>query len=582
MDKSTQKLIRGEFLKIMLNNMLLMISISVCGLIDNLFIGRMLGKNALAAVGFFSPVAVAVGFSYVIILGTQTLTGNFVGAGKTKEVRQLFVSSFIVLTLLSGVLSVLCLVFNTELAHILGADGKAFRLLCDYTKGYAPGIVPQVLTAMLMALCPFNNDLKRSYFSIGAMIAGNLIGDALFIMPLGLFGIGLASTVSSTASFLVLLPGFFRKNRLFRFSLNDSLNLNLVVEAAKRGLPSLMLSFGVIIKNYCFNYSLNNYIGADGVAVAGIMATVSALTGAVPAGCYNSYSALAGICWGEEDRESLTGLTRIALRYGMLFCAATTALIMVLSFPLARLFIPDDGSVQALASRMFIITFTYLVPNVIYNIFLQAYRAQNRMKLVNIMSFAETAMIGLFTLFAVKPLGADAAWISNTVIDVLCIVIVLISVVVYKKTIDLSLPALLKLPDSFGAKENEYLTFSATSINDVTDISERVTEFCLGHNYSNIISNRVGLCIEEMAGNVISHGFATKKKCYADIRIVSKSEELTVRIRDNCREFDPRKRAETYDADHPEKNIGIRLSVKAARQIDYYNNAGVNTLIMKF
>ena len=49
-----------------------------------------------------------------------------------------------------------------------------------------------------------------------------------------------------------------------------------------------MLTCGVIIKNFCFNYSLNNFIGADGVAVAGIMATVSAITGAVPAAGTNT------------------------------------------------------------------------------------------------------------------------------------------------------------------------------------------------------------------------------------------------------------------------------------------------------
>lgn len=580
--RSRKKLIKGAFCRLMINNMLLVVTICACGLIDNLFIGRVLGKDALAAVSFFSPVAVAIGICYVLILGTQVLTGNLVGKGEIKKVNRLFAGVFVVLATVFTVFSVCCIVFDRGLASLLGADGKPLDLLCAYIKGYAPGILPQVLASMLMALCPFNNEIKRSYCAIGAMVAGNVLGDWLLIESSGIFGVGLASTISSLAALLVLLPGFCKKDKLFSFRFREGIDFRLVVKAAARGLPSLMLTIGVIIKNYCFNYSLNHYVGAAGVAVAGIMATVSAMTGAVPSGCSNAYSALAGIYFGEEDRESLIDLTRIAMRIGTVSCAAVTGLIMAFSSPLSRVFVPDDSSVQALAQRMFLLTFTYLVPNVIFNILLQAYRAQSRMLLVNIMSFAETTVIGLFSLFAIRSFGADAAWISNFVVDVLCIIVVLISVICYHKRFDLSVPALLKLPDDFGAKENEYLTFSAVCMNDVTQASEKVIEFCLKHDYSPKTSYHVGLCVEEMTANVLKHGFDRPDKYYVDIRVVLRNGDLTVRIRDNCREFDPRKRIDLFDPTHPETNIGIRIVSKTARLIDYYNNAGINTVMMKF
>ena len=116
------------------------------------------------------------------------------------------------------------------------------------------------------------------------------------------------------------------------------------------------------------------------------------MTGAIPAGCSNAYSALAGVYFGEEDRESLIDLTRIAMRIGIIICAAATVLTMVLSTPLAELFVPNDAAVQELAKQMFMLTFTYLIPNVILNFILQSYRAQNRMLLVNVMSFAKTTV----------------------------------------------------------------------------------------------------------------------------------------------------------------------------------------------
>ena len=255
---------------------------------------------------------------------------------------------------------------------------------------------------------------------------------------------------------------------------------------------------------------------------------------------------------------------------------------MILSTPLSRLFVPHDPAVQLLAKRMFILNFTFLIPNVFYNIFLQAYRAQNRMHLVNVMSFAETTMIGLFTLFAVKQFGSDAAWISNTLIDIVCIFILYISVIFYRRKIDFSYPAMLKLPETFGANDKEFLAFSIKTIEEVEASSEKIMAFCEQAGRSKSQAYHVALCTEEMAGNVIQHGFTKGKNRFADIRIVTKGENLTLRIRDNCKEFDPRERAELFDPEHPESNVGIRLAMKVAKQVDFYNNAGINTLIMKF
>ena len=578
---SRKKLIRGAFLRLMINNVLILIATCACGFIDALYIGRGLGKDALAAVAFFSPVSVAVGFSYVLILGTQVLSGNLVGAGETKAVNRLFVSVFTVMALLFAAFSAACLFFSGPLATLLGANGEAYVQLCDYIRGYAPGIVPQTLAALLLALCSFNNDLKRSYFSIAAMIFGNILGDWLMIKSLGLFGIGLASTISSTASLAILLPGFFKKDKLFHFQTRDGFDFRLVLKAAARGTSSLMFSIGLIIKNYSFNYALNHYTGAAGVAVAGIMASVCAVIGAIPGGVTGAFSTLGGIYYGEQDKESYLDLMRIALRIGLIICTAAMGVLMLLSAPLSQMFVPKDEAVRDMARRMFLLAFSFLIPNVFYGLLIQSYRVQDRMLLVNILSVAENTLIGLFVLVSVKPLGTDAAWLSTTVIDTLCIVIVLISVLYYRKKFDLSLPALLKLPDGFGAREGEYMTGSALTMEDVRSISEEAVAFCEKNGYSQKTAFYVGLCIEEMAGNVLEHGFR-RAGCRADVRLVSKNSELTIRVRDNCREFDPRKRIDLFDPEHPEKNVGIRIVAKTARNIDYYNSAGINTLIMKY
>ncbi len=70
-DKTQLRLIRGVFLRLMISSVLVTMTTCACGLIDNMFISRFLGEEALAAAGFFSPVTAIIGLSSVIVLGTH-------------------------------------------------------------------------------------------------------------------------------------------------------------------------------------------------------------------------------------------------------------------------------------------------------------------------------------------------------------------------------------------------------------------------------------------------------------------------------------------------------------------------------
>ena len=122
--RSGKGLIRGAFLRLMFNNIFIFVATCACGVIDNLFVGRILGQDALAAVGFFSPVMTAAGLSYVLIMGVQVLSGNYVGEGKTELVNKLFVSVFFVLLAVFTLFSTICILLKPFLPnfHLYATD----------------------------------------------------------------------------------------------------------------------------------------------------------------------------------------------------------------------------------------------------------------------------------------------------------------------------------------------------------------------------------------------------------------------------------------------------------------------------
>lgn len=576
-----KSLIRIPFTKMMVSNIFVFFVTGICVLIDNMFVGMYLGPEALAAIGFYSPVATAIQLCFVIITGVQIVGANLIGAGKWDDVVKLFYSAFVTIGGIFFVFSVISIIFKDPLALFLGARGEAAKLLSDYIAGYALGIAPQALISLFVSLTSFNNDLKRSYIVTATLVIGNTIFDMLLIGPMGLYGVALASSLCSFIALMVILPSFISEDKLFSLSKCGGFDLQLILAAIKRGIPAISLTLGVIIKNYLFNYTLSRYVGDVGVATVNVMATINIVAGSIPQGCSGAFTSLSGLYYGEDDRDNFIDLFRITTRIGTILCCLTIAGLIVFSSQISGLFFVSSSEGWAMTRQMICLGYLFLLPNLIFNIFLKSYQAQGKTLFMNIIIFIEVVSVGIFTFVTVPFFGTDAAWLANAIMDVVMIMIVLISAIIYNKRFDLSLPAILKLSDDFGASEDEYMEFSIKSSQDISKISEQTIEFCRSKNYPERTAFFIGLCIEEMASNVLKHGHKGNKHYYTDVRVVAR-DELTVRIRDNCHEFDPRHRQDMYNPDSPEKNIGIRLTSKLAKQIDYYNNAGINTLLMKF
>ncbi len=575
-----QKMIRKSFLRLMLVNMVVLIATNVCGFIDNIMVSTFLDTRALAAISCFSPVSAVTGLAFVVILGTIVVCGNLIGSGESERVNMLFTSSFTTIAFTCTVFSALLVIFRSPLASLLGARGEVHQMLSDYIAGFAPGILFSSLTALLTSLAPFNNAIALSYVATGSMFFGNLIFDAVLVRPMGVFGIGLASTLSSLASFLVLLPVYLKKRSTVRL-VGKLVDPGLLGQAVRRGLPVLFFTAGMLAKNTLLNYTMLHFVSYEAVAVVGVMSSICGIGGTLSGGCCNAYSSLMSICWGEEDRKGILDLFRYAMAVGLI-CTVLFAVVMsVFSAPLTGLFFEPGTAVSALGQRMLLLGFWFFPLALIFNLLMNSYKVQGRMTLVNIMSFAETALTGTIALATVPFFGTNAAWLANIWSDVLSLGILVLSVIILWKRTRLTLPDYLKLPENFGAAEDEYVEYSIRNMKDVTAASESVTAFCRARGLNAKKAFWAGLCVEEITSNILQHGASGKKHpVNVDVRVVC-TRELTLRFQDDCVRFDPRERMQMHHPDSPEKNIGLRIVAGMASGTDYYNNAGINSLIIK-
>ena len=176
----------------------------------------------------------------------------------------------------------------------------------------------------------------------------------------------------------------------------------------------------------------------------------------------------------------------------------------------------------------------------------------------------------------------NGLYISNILNGVICLAIIVVSAWLTQKRFPRNVEELMAIPDDIGVGPDERIDISVTRKEDVITVSRQIGEFCQRRGIDYRRSYFASLCMEEMVGNVVDHGFTMDKKQHsADIRVVHKDDEIILRIRDNCTEFDPSSYHDAMQMGAEGKNIGIHLVYGIAKTVDYQNLLGMNVLTIR-
>ena len=111
-------------------------------------------------------------------------------------------------------------------------------------------------------------------------------------------------------------------------------------------------------------------------------------------------------------------------------------------------------------------------------------------------------------------------------------------------------------------------------------VSEETSDHCMVCGASKRTAMLMALVVEEMTKNIIQWGFGSKKRSHIDVRIVQENDAWILRIRDDCKAFDPEKWLSIHEPGAPEDNIGIRMVFNLAKDVKYVNLLGMNQLVV--
>lgn len=250
-----------------------MLAMSSAVVVDGFFLGNYAGVSSLASVNLTMPVSTLLfGLALMLSIGGAIRCGKYLGAGKIKAANAIFSQTFVLIFVLSVVLSVLGLIFMEQLVFLLGAD-----------KVLAPAVA-EYLTILLgftvfhlgsVCLSYFIQVAGLPFWAAASMIVGcllNVLLDWLFVVYLQMEqeGAALATGLAAMLIFVFLCVPFLVKRTTLRFYWRKK-DIPEVFKAALSGFPEFVDEFSVGIIVVVFNWIIMKKLGENGIAAFSII-----------------------------------------------------------------------------------------------------------------------------------------------------------------------------------------------------------------------------------------------------------------------------------------------------------------------
>ena len=558
---------------------------SINSIVDGVVAARFIDAGTVGVIGlYYTMMRVLEAVGAILIGGISVLSGKALGAGEIRKARGVCTLGLVLATVFGGFLTLVSVAAPYTVANLIGANDALREALVTYIRGYAIGILPMLWSQLLAGNLQLEQQEKLGHAGIIVMIVLNVALDIVFVavLHLGVWGLALSTALANWGYFLVVVQYYFTE----KAQLKPSLKLVAwgdTIPLLRIGFPNALLVFCLAFRSLVINRVLLSSAGEDGLSALSSFNLVSGLILAVALGAGGLVRMLASVFLGEENRESLLSMMRIALTQVMAAMLLISVAVILLAPVLAGVFFPDRNSQVFEMSRQLFFIYGFCIPMsylcILYSNYFQA--AEHRV-FVNIVSIMDGFVSMVIPAVLLAPvMGVMGVWLSFPIGLVITLTVCFLYPVIRLRRVPRSLEEFLLLPPEFGT--GTHLVLTIRLLEEIAQTAQRVQHFCAENGLSRKLGAHVGLCLEELAANIVSHGFHGDRKAHAiEIRVIPGAEGTVLRMKDNCVPFNPKEWYEmSYDQNDLISNVGIHLVFALATEVSYQNLLGLNVVTVR-
>ena len=563
---------------------------ALSNVINGLIVGNSYTEEAMSAISFATPVLKFVGAGAVLAAsGANIVYGRYLGRGDSEKIHKVFTADIEIVLILGTTLTLLGELFIPQIVHLIGATGEISIETIRYFRGLFIGFIPTLLIPSLVAFLNLGNEAKYGMASSAILAGANLLLGLINVHVLKgtMFGMGLVSSMSQYMAVIFLIRKFIKRKELGHI-VKITGEKQIVKDILFLGIPAAILEIATSFRNIVINAETLKAGGTFAAQAMGILASSSGFFCAVLPAAITTTTTIMSITVGEGNAHYLKKEASYLLKTSAIICI-TTGLCYFLFSPWISMIFGAKGISITYGNMCIRLYCIELFIGWFFFVLLGIYQTLRRMKLYIIMQILSILVYPTATIFLFRGLlGIVGIWLCYGIAAFLSSITLVIVSWIKNKKFPKSISDMLWLDNNFDVSEENRFSITVNSLDDVVKIAKNVQDFCINRGIDEKKALFMAICLEEMAGNIISHGFTKasnkkQKSLVIDISIAISDSEVLARIRDNAPHFDPFKKLEMYQLkiEDPSKNIGIRIVSKMAKEMKYQSTLGMNVLSIK-
>ncbi|ALH94851.1 MATE family efflux transporter [Acinetobacter equi] len=343
---------------------------NLSGTINTIFVGQMLGVQAIAAVSVFFPILFCL-MAFVIGLsaGATILVGQAWGAQNIEKVKDV-VGSTLFMTLIGGtIIAIFSVFFSKYILLALGTDDRVMHLSLPYVQWMLASspllFIYIVYTSILRGVGDSRTPLLASTITIGigAIITPILIAGHFGFPQLGIIAPAIATAIGFFSVLIFLAIYLNKKDHPLKIDLQLIQRIRYQPQLTKSilrlGIPTGIQMVTTSVAGLVIVGLVNRH-GANATAAYGAVNQVLNYIQFPALSIAIASSIFAAQAIGAGKSDLLAKVTRTALSMNILFTGTLVALAYLFSKYLMALFITDPAVVDLGQQLLFIVLWSII------------------------------------------------------------------------------------------------------------------------------------------------------------------------------------------------------------------------------
>lgn len=294
-----------------------MLVMALYNIVDRIFVGQVVGPQAIAGLTVTFPVMnISTALGVLIGVGASARISIALGQKRTDRAEQVL-GNALVMTIIIGISYITGFYFFLEpLLRSFGASDSTLPYAFEFMTWQLPGLLFANLTYSMNNLIRSSGYPKIAMYTMLLGAAVNVILDPVFIywLDMGIRGAAIATDIAMFISMIFVLRHFFRKDVTVRFKRGIyRLRWHIIWGMITIGAaPSIVNVAGCLI-NIIINNALLAMGGDNAVAAAGIFTTFTQVLVSVCIGICQGMQPIIGYNYGAGRFDRLRSVYNYAV-----------------------------------------------------------------------------------------------------------------------------------------------------------------------------------------------------------------------------------------------------------------------------